>query len=121
MVIPPQEDSKDDYELTVMTKDLAFLLPFETLRKMVATFNERTISIYVYLANRYLANEEKAFNLSLESIKGYCGLSTKTRSNNYLITDPLEVLEKIGLIKYHTVTFNNDTTYYLDYLTNILK
>ena len=31
------------------------------------------------------------------------GLSTKARTNNYIVTDILDVLQKLGLLRYHLV------------------
>jgi hypothetical protein len=55
-----------------------------------------------------------------------CGLGVKTTSNNYIITDILEVLKKLGLIKYHSKTETDaktglcETHYYLTEANNVI-
>lgn len=75
---------------------------------MVSCFNERTISIYVYLANRYYANQDKGFDFNITGLKELTGLGTKTNNNNYIITDILEFLQKLGLIKYGKKTGHDE-------------
>ena len=99
LLIPPTEDCPF-YQLRILSPDEAFLVPQETLRKMISALKERTIDVYVYLANRYYANKGVAFDFSITGLKAYCGLGCKTSNNNYVITDILEVLQKLGLIEY---------------------
>ena len=112
----------DKYNLVVLETNQVFFVPQETLRKMVSCFNERTISIYVYLANRYYANQDKGFDFNITGLKELTGLGTKTNNNNYIITDILEFLQKLGLIKYGKKTGHDEhgqikTVYSLESLT----
>ena len=99
LLVPPTDDCPY-YQLRILSPDEAFLVPQETLRKMISALKERTINVYVYLANRYYANKGQPFDFSITGLKQHCGMGTKTTSNNEIITDILEVLEKLGLIEY---------------------
>lgn len=97
----------DFYELMILDNDIASLVPAETLRLLVGCLKDRVISIYVYLLNRYYAtvvNGSKEFNVTYNTLKDFLGISCSTRSNDYIITDGLLVLEKLGLIEYDKVT-----------------
>lgn len=120
---------KDDcYELQVLEKDLAALIPFPTVKLLADALSENSISTYVYLLNRYLAAEEKPFQFTLEQIKLHIGICATTRSNDNTITNILYVLEKIGLIKYSMTTSHNTadsfqnvkTIYQIDQVSNVV-
>ena len=101
-LIYPNENG--DIILAPLPREEAFLVPFETLRKLVNALSEKAISVYVYLINRFYANKEQPFNFTLTALKDYCGLSTKVTTNNYIITDILDVLKKLELIDYICTT-----------------
>lgn len=111
-------EDEDNYYLTILSQDSAFLVPKETLDVLNDTLNEKSISTYVYLFNRYIANENKAFIFTLEQIKTFVGISFKTRSNDSVVTNILLVLKKLGLIDYRLTTqldtssFSNVKTIY---------
>lgn len=98
------KDTAKRVELVEMAPNKAFLIPQETLRKLVNALNERSITIYVYLFNRYIANKENPYEFTITALKTHCGLGVSSNSNNYIINDILEVLETLGLIKYHYET-----------------
>ena len=118
-----------EYKLKTLDRDLASLVPYETLKLITDTLNENSISTYVYLLNCYYSNSCKPFQITLEQIKKQIGICSTTRSNDSIITNILYVLSKIGLIKYQMVTnvqeednFQNIKTYYqINWLTNSLK
>lgn len=96
------KEGENNYELIILESDLASLIPLETLRILVNTMNENTISIYVYLLNRYYAAQssgQQEFMFTLSQLKGVIGVSTSTRSNDYIINDILTILKKIGLLE----------------------
>lgn len=105
------------YELIHLDKKLAFLVQKETLRKMVSALNENSINIYVYLYNRFFA-EPQGFDFTLDQIKRIIGISDKTRSNNYIITDILEMLSLLGLIEYDIKEVRNPNDYKTIYHLN---
>ena len=91
------------YELVTLESDAAMLVERETLRKMLSAFNENTISVYVYLLNRYIANKEQGYEFTLEQVKSFIGISVGIRSNNYIITDIMDILKQLGLLDYQLV------------------
>lgn len=121
-----KEIDKETYEIITLEKDIASLIPYSTLKLIIDTLNENSISVYVYLFNCYYANDCQPFQFTLEQIKQQIGICTTTRSNDDIITNILFVLGKIGLIKYSLTavkqendTFQNiKTIYQLDWLTN---
>lgn len=116
----------DKFILTTLTKQEAFLLPVKTMRKMVNSMKDRTIDIYVYLLNNYLFNNSKPYEFSIIGIKDYCGLGIKTNNNNYIVTDILEILQRLGLIQYSVKKVKNElgqikTQYILERASNTFE
>lgn len=117
------------YQLVLLEAETAALIPYSTLKILVDTLNEKAISTYIYLLNRYYAKDGQAFVFTLDQIKKYIGISVTTRSNNDVVTNILYVLSKLGLIKYSLTTVAQDgdnfqnvkTIYQLDWLTNTLN
>lgn len=124
-----KDEQGDKYYLTPLSSDIASLIPNPTLKLITDTLNEYSISVYVYLLVRYIANGEEYFIFKLSDIKKHIGICATTRSNDDIITNILFVLQKIGLIKYHLTTLQQDnvdykdvkTVYQLDFLTNYIE
>ena len=123
------DEPGDKYYLTPLSADIASLIPNPTLKLITDTLNEYSISVYVYLFMRYIANNEEIFQFKLSDVKKHIGICSTTRSNDEIITNILFVLQKIGLIKYHLTTLQQEnvdykdvkTIYQLDYLTNYIE
>lgn len=109
-------EKKDRYELKKLGGTEGFLIPFETLRKMTSTFNERAINIYVVVVNRFYAANQQPYVLDITSLKSAVGLGIKTRSNNYLVTDVLEIYKKLGLINYIVTSEEIDGNFKTNYI-----
>lgn len=109
------------YELNLLSADAAMLVERGTLRKMVSALSENAINVFIYLLNRYLANQEQSFEFTLEQVKAAIGLGTQTRSNDYIITDILCVLKKLGLLDYQLDVKGEKTVYRLEYMTNKIE
>ena len=101
-----------DYILAPLPRDTAFLIPHETLRRLVNALSDNAINVYIYLINRYFANEGQPFTFSITGLKDFCGLSTKVSTNNYIITDILEILKKLNLIDYKHETKRDEKGQY---------
>ena len=56
--------------------------------------------MYVYLFNRYYANQSREFMFTLEQVKAGIGVGPKSHNNNEGIVSILYVLQKLGLLKY---------------------
>ena len=123
------DEPGDKYYLTPLSADIASLIPNPTLKLITDTLNEYSISVYVYLLMRYIANNEEIFQFKLSDVKKHIGICSTTRSNDEIITNILFVLQKIGLIKYRLTTLQQEnvdykdvkTIYQLDYLTNYIE
>ena len=90
----------EKYELIYLEANLAMLVPQTTLQVLVSTLNENSISLYVYLLNRYIANAERGFQFSYPELKNAIGIGNKSHGNNGTITSILFILKKIGLLDY---------------------
>ena len=115
----------ENYEIVELDRDMASLIPYETLKLLVDALSEYSVSTYIYFFNRYYANEFKSFKFTLAQVKKYIGICDTTRSNDDTITNILFTLQKLGLIKYQLTAesqednFNNiKTIYQLEWLTN---
>lgn len=118
---------KDTYELTRLSQIDGFLIPYKTLKVLCDTLNEKSISVYTYLYNRYYANGKEPFKFTLAQVKANVGLSDKTRSNDDIVTNILFVLQKLGLLKYSLTALeqsdnfqNIKTIYQIDWMTTEL-
>ena len=112
---------KDCYILLPIEKSLAMLVPYGTLQVLVSTVTENVISVYVYLLNRYLASQEQQFRYTIDELKSVIGLSIKTRSNNYIISSILLLLQKLGLLKKQKRIEGNETFSYITWMTNQIE
>lgn len=92
---------------------------------MVSALNENAISLFVYLYNRYLASQSLGFQFTLKQLKEAIGLSSNTRSNNYIILDILEILGLMGLVEYSLEEVQDEegykTIYYMKKMSNKIK
>jgi len=55
-------------------------------------------------------NNYKPYEFTLEQVKTWVGISTKTRSNDEIITNILKVLYTCGLIEYRMIDKIDNTT-----------
>lgn len=115
------EELDDRYIIITLPKEIAELLPFETMRILTNTVKENVISVFIYLLIRYRA-EKKEFPFTLRQVKVFIGLG-ESRSNDYIITDILLVLERLGLLQYELRTERQvdgsfRSTYYVTGMTN---
>lgn len=109
---------KDRYVLLPIETKLAMLVPYGTLQVLVSTVTQNVISIYVYLLNRYIASGDNPFRYTVDELKAVVGLSTKTRSNNYIISSILFLLERLGLLKKQKKIVDDQTHSFITWMTN---
>ena len=67
------------------------------------TLQKHAISIYIYLFNRYYACSCEPFIATIAQIKDFVGISTTTTSNNENVDDVLDILQRLGLLKFNLV------------------
>lgn len=126
-LISEKPNNEGNYILELLPADVAALIPEKTLNLLVNALNDNSISTYIYLLRRYIANNERPFQFSIDDIKKFIGISTSTTSNNEVVNDILYVLQKIGLIKYRLVSIpceadsaNMRMIHQLEFLTNYI-
>lgn len=119
---PLIRENGDKYQLIYLEGNLAMLVPDNTLKVLVSTLKQNTLSVYVYLLNRYLANGKQSFKFSYPELKIAIGIATKSNGNNYIITSILFILETIGLLKYKSQLGVVDgkvySAHYITWMTN---
>ena len=116
----------DKYELIYLEGNLAMLVPQTTLQVLVSTLNENSISLYVYLLNRYLANASREYQFSYPELKNAIGIGNKSHGNNSTISSILFILKKIGLLDYRErkmITENGlvKSEHYITWMTNEIE
>ncbi len=96
------------YRLNYLDKADAALIPLDTLEMLTDTLGQYTISIYVYLLNRYIANKEQSFIVTMNQMKSFIGIAATTTSNNHVINNILYVLQELHFIEYKLVQTDVD-------------
>lgn len=105
---------------------MASLIPYETLKLITDTLSENSVSVYNYFLTMYFKNSCQPFQFTITQVKEFIGISTKTRSNDDIITNILFILQKIGLLGYSMTAVSQDvsnfqdikTIYQIDWVTN---
>lgn len=118
-----KNEMKKRYEIPTLLNIDASLIPQHTLKFLVDSQSENTISIYVYLLNRYWANNEQPFSFTLSQVKQFLGISSRTTSNNHCITNPLISLKNNGLLNYELKEEGGGikTVYYINWMSFSVK
>ena len=118
-----EEEKK--YYLIDLKQSIATLVEHNTLQILVSCLQQRVISIYVYLLNRYMASGYNEFQYTMAQLKKVVGLGYQSTGNNYIINSALIALKKIGLIDYRYEQVKKDgqhdkTICYITWMTNQL-
>lgn len=118
-----KNEMKKRFEIHLLSNVDASLIPQKTLSFLVDSQSENGISIYVYLLNRYWANEEKPFAFTIGQVKSFLGISVKTTSNNHCVVNPLISLANNGLIDYEVKEEGGGikTVYYINSMSFDVK
>lgn len=99
----------------------AALVPYPILRKLVNSLSHNSVSIYTHLLDRFIAAHEQEFIVTHRQLKEHLGLSSSSSSNNQIITDILDVLDRLGLISMELrYVEENKTFIYITNVTNVL-
>lgn len=115
------EEREYEYVLKKLEPSAATLVPCPTLRQIQNSLHRNSVSIFVYLLNRYIANDEQEFYISYVSLKKYIGISTSTASNNVVVSDIMKTLKALGLIDYKLVqTAEYKTNIVVTKVSNVL-
>ena len=89
--------------LKVLEKNAATLVPYLTLRQIQNSLHRNSVSIFVYLLNRYISNAEQPFFITYNELKKFIGISVVTSSNNVVVSDILKTLRALQLIEYGVI------------------
>lgn len=118
-----KNDMKNRYEIHLLSNVDASLIPQDTLSFLVDSQSENGISIYIYLLNRYWANEEKPFAFTIGQVKNFLGISVKTTSNNHCVVNPLISLANNGLLEFEVKEEGGGikTVYYIKRMSFCVK
>ena len=108
------------YYLKVLDATEANLIEYNTLMKLMNVLQKNSISIYIYLFNRYYAAGCNSFIATIKNIKDYIGIATSTTSNNIVIDDTLDILKRLGLIDYHLIRMDEKTYFEFTCVRNCL-
>ena len=105
-----QLQSDGYYYLTVLDDDEANLIEYNTLSKLINVFQKNSLSIYIYLFNRYYASGFQPFIATIKQIKDFIGIATTTTSNNIIVYDTIDILKRLGLL-YYKIKFEENKSY----------
>ena len=105
-----QLQSDGYYYLTVLDDDEANLIEYNTLSKLIIVFQKNSLSIYIYLFNRYYASGFQPFIATIKQIKDFIGIATTTTSNNIIVDDTIDILKRLGLLDYK-IKFEENKSY----------
>lgn len=105
------EGEDEYYYLTVLDASEANLIECITLSKLYNVLQKNSISIYIYLFNRYCANGYQPFIATLKQIKDFIGIATTTTSNNIIVDDTIDILKRLGLLDVKLITGDDNKTY----------
>ena len=91
------------YYLKLLGNESARLIEYNTLSKLMNVFQKNSISIYIYLLNKYWAAGYSPFIATMKQIKDFIGIASTTTSNNLIIDDTIDILKRLGLLDYEIV------------------
>ncbi len=111
----------DTYYLTLLDGSDAHLIEYNTLSKLMNVLQKNSLSIYIYLYNRYYANNQKSFVATMSQIKDYIGMATSTTSNNVFVDDTLDILKRLELLDYELVYQDGKSLLTFKWVKNQLK
>ncbi len=97
------EDRDGKTILKILEKTAATLVPYPTLRQIQNSLHRNSVSIFVYLLNRFVGNMELPYFITYNELKKYVGISTSTASNNVVVSDILKTLKALKLVDYETI------------------
>ena len=115
------DPENDVYLLPKQAAGDAFLVEYNTLAKLTNVLQKRSISVYVYILNRYIANYYNSYFVKLSQIKDFIGITANTSANNIFIVDTFDILKRLGLMDFELQRLDNDRTMYnILWVSNVL-
>lgn len=86
--------------LIINPEDYFFQIPLETVQYLINTVKEFIIKVYIYLGTRY--QQKKNYSFTIKELANQLNISYNNSSSRARITDAIDILIKIGLIKVQT-------------------
>ena len=114
------EGQDDFYYITVLPSDSAHLIEYKTLYKLMNVLQKHSLSIYIYLFNRYYAAGCNPVIVTMAQIKNYVGAATTTTSNNGFIDDTIDILKRLGLLDMELIRKDGKTLMQFNWVKNKL-
>ena len=109
------------YYLTILDATEANLIEYNTLSKLINVLQKNSLSIYVYLFNRYYANGFQPFIATIKQIKEFIGIAITTTSNNIIVDDTIDILKRLGLLDYRIKIEDNKSYLEFQWVKNALE
>ena len=109
------------YYLTILDATEANLIEYNTLSKLINVFQKNSLSIYIYLFNRYYASGFQPFIATIKQIKDFIGIATTTTSNNIIIDDTIDILKRLGLLDFRIKFEDNKSFFEFQWVRNSLE
>ena len=115
------KDGDDDFfYLTVLPSDSAHFIEYQTLYKLMNVLQRYSLTIYIYLFNRYYAAGCNPVIVTMAQIKNYVGAATTTTSNNGFIDDTIDILKRLGLLDMELIHKDGKTLMQFNWVKNKL-
>lgn len=102
------EGDDDYYYMRLLGSREANLIEYNTLSTLMNVMQKNSISIYIYLFNRFYANDCEPVVVTMRQIKDYIGIAVSTTSNNLIISDTIDILQRLGLLEMEVVYDENE-------------
>lgn len=109
------DEGDNYYYIRLLGQREANLIEYETLSKLMNVLQKNSISIYIYLFNRFYANGCDTFVATMRQIKEYIGIATTTTSNNLIVSDTIEILQRLGLLEMEMVFDENEMKSHMNF------
>lgn len=115
------DDQRKWYVLEDLANNESTLVPYPVLSKLLHSLSHNSVSIYTHLLRRYVAAQEHEFIVTYKQLKDYIGISSSSSSNNNIIGDILDVLDRLGLITMELRQMEeNKTMIFITQVANVL-
>lgn len=120
------EEKEKKYYLLDLERSIATLVQHNTLMIIISCLQQKVLSVYVYLLNRYIASGCNEFRYTLPELKKVVGIGYKSTGNNYIINSYLIALKKLGLLDYRYQMLKEErqhqkTACYITWMKNELE
>lgn len=103
------------YYIKLLGQREANLIDYNTLSVLMNVLQKNSISIYIYLFNRFYANGCEPVVVTMRQIKDFIGIAISTTSNNLIVSDTVDILARLGLLELEMVYDENEMKSYMKF------